>query len=125
VTDLAAEPGDGPGTVKLTWTNTGDDGKTGRAARVQIKFAPGEIVELVPWGRKGMDAEVEPAWKDKVNFWCADNAIGEPAPAAPGAKQSFTMTGLSSGKTLYFALKLYDEAGNRSALSNCVKVSVP
>ncbi len=125
VTDLAAAPGEKPGTVTLTWTNTGDDGAKGRAARVQVKFASGEIVELVPWGRDKMDAVVEPQWKDKVNYWYADNATGEPAPAAPGQKQSFTVTGLPSGKTLHFAVKLHDEAGNRGGLSNCVKATVP
>ena len=43
----------------MSWTNTGDDGPTGRAAKLQIKHAPGEIVEFIPWGRKGkLDAQI-------------------------------------------------------------------
>jgi len=125
VTDLAAEPGPEPGSVKLTWTNTGDDGAKGRAARLQIKYAPGEIVEFIPWGRKQMDAEVAPEWQGKVNFWYAENAAGEPAPEESGQKQSWTLKGLPSGKALYFALALHDRAGNRSKPSNSVKVTVP
>ncbi len=123
--DLSAQPGDKPGEVVLSWTNTGDDGMTGRAARVQVKYAPGEIVELIPWERVGINAKVVAEWKDKVNFWYAENAVGEPAPGEPGTKQSFTLSGLPSGRLLWFALKIHDEAGNRSKLSNCVKVTVP
>ena len=125
MTDLAVAPGPQPGTVKLTWTNTGDDGKAGRAAKVQIKNAPGEIVELIPWCRNRIDADVAPQWKDKVNFWYAANAVGEPQPADSGQKQGWVLSGLPSGKTLHFAIKLHDEAGNRSAISNAVSVTVP
>jgi hypothetical protein len=125
VKDLAAEPGAEPGSVKLTWTNTGDDGAKGRAARLQIKYAPGEIVEFIPWGRKQMDAEVAAEWQGKVNFWYAQNAAGEPAPEESGKQQSWVLKGLASGKTLYFAMAVHDAAGNRSKPSNCVKVTVP
>jgi hypothetical protein len=125
VTDLAAEPGPEPGSVKLTWTSTGDDGKEGRAAAVQVKYAPGEIVEFIPWGRKGLDAEVTDDWKDKVNFWYAQNATGEPSPGESGKPQSWVLKGLPSGKTLWFALSLHDEAGNRSKPSNAAKATIP
>jgi hypothetical protein len=125
VAGLAVEPGGTPGSVKLTWTNTGDDGATGQAARLQIKYAPAEVVELIPWTRTRIDAAVEPQWKDKVNFWYAENAVGEPVPAASGTRQSFTLTGLPRGRTLWFAMKVHDEAGNCSAISKSVSVTVP
>jgi len=125
VADLAVEPGDRPGSVTLTWSNTGDDGTTGTAAKVQIKYAPGRIVELIPWSRTRVDAVVEPQWKDTVNFWYAENAAGEPVPGKSGARQSFTLAGLPSGKVLWFVMKVHDEVGNRSKISNCVSVTIP
>ena len=130
VTDLKAEPGPEPGSVKLTWTNTGDDGTNGAAHKVQVKYAPGEIIEYIHWGRtKRIDGEpADPKDKGKVNFWYATNAKGEPAPTAPGTTQSFVLKGLPrvdrrrQPVTLWFALKVHDEQGNRSTLSNCVKV---
>ena len=131
VTDLRAEPGPNPGTVRLSWTNTGDDGSRGRAVAIQIKYAAGQIVELIPWGRQGINATVAPEWRGRVNFWYATNATGEPAPGAPGTRQTFLLTGLPrrnrTGQpvTLHFALKLHDEAGNRGGISNSVSVTVP
>ena len=49
-----------------------------------------------------------------VQWWYAHNAVGEPEPAAAGQKQSWVLTGLPSGKPLYFAMSVHDEAGNRS-----------
>ncbi|MCX7590298.1 MAG: hypothetical protein N2255_01585, partial [Kiritimatiellae bacterium] len=63
--------------------------------------------------------------KDKVNFWYAENAVGEPKPTDSGTKQSWTLRGLSSGTEVFFAMKVHDEEGNRSEISNCVKVRVP
>ncbi|MDD4891155.1 MAG: hypothetical protein PHU85_14635 [Phycisphaerae bacterium] len=124
VTDLAAQPGDA-GSVKLTWTNT-SDGKDERPAAVLVKHAPGEIVESVPWARNKMDATVEAEWKDKVNYWYADNVTARGViPAKYGEKQNTVVTGLPSGKTLWFVVRLVDKAGNRSKLSNCVKAIVP
>ena len=45
---------------------------------------------------------------------------GEPAPTAAGTSQQYTVTGLASGTTYYFAMKTGDEASNVSGLSNVV-----
>jgi len=132
VADLKAEPGPEPGSVKLTWTNTGDDGKKGKAHKVQVKYAPGEIVEYIHWARtKRIDGvPADPKNVGKVNFWYATNAKGEPAPGAPGTVQSFVLKGLprldrrKQPVTLWFALKVHDEQGNRSKLSNCVSIAM-
>jgi hypothetical protein len=54
----------------------------------------------------------------KRNFWRATNLKGEPAPAPPGAKESFTVTGLPTARELYFVVVSYDDSKNRSGLSN-------
>jgi hypothetical protein len=126
IKDLAVAPGEAPGTVKVSWTNVGDDGEEGRAAKIQIKYAAGEIVEFVPWGRtKRVDAKISDEWKGKVNFWHAQNATGEPKPGKSGEKQTCVLKGVPSGKTLHFAARVHDEAMNRGKLSNVVKVTVP
>jgi hypothetical protein len=124
VKDLTAAPGPEPGSVVLSWTNSGDDGAAGRAAKVQVKYAPGQIVEFIPWGRKRTDAEVAAEWQGKINFWYATNATGEPAPDAAGRRQRWTLRGLPAGRKLWFALKVHDETGNRSPISNTVAVQV-
>jgi len=43
-----------------------------------------------------------------------------PAPGSAGTSQSFNISGLSSGRTYYFALKTSDETNNISPLSNVV-----
>jgi hypothetical protein len=50
----------------------------------------------------------------------ATQCSGEPAPKAPGATQSFTVPGLRSRTTYYFALKIGDKMLNWSDISNCV-----
>ena len=45
VSDLAAEPGEFPGEVLLTWTATGDDGSVGTAAEYVIKVSDAAITD--------------------------------------------------------------------------------
>lgn len=127
VSDLAAQPGTEPGSAVIAWTNSGDDGAKGTAALIQVKYAPGEIVDFVPWARTG-GVEGKPAgpeWEGKVNFWYARNVTGEPAPRQSGTQQSWTIKGLPSGKPLHLAMVVTDEAGNRSKPSNSVSVTPP
>jgi hypothetical protein len=124
VTDLAAAPGNKPGTAMLSWTNPAGEGQ-GATARVLIKFAPGEIVESVPFTRSQMDGTVAPEWKDKVNYWYAENVQEVVRAGKPGEKQAFTVSGLPSGKTLWFVVRPVDAAGFRAGLSNGAKVAVP
>jgi phosphatidylethanolamine-binding protein (PEBP) family uncharacterized protein len=47
----------------------------------------------------------------------AANVKDEPAPQAPGAKESFTVSGVPAGAK-YFAVLVFDDSSNRSVLSN-------
>ncbi len=92
-------------TATLTWVAVGDDSLTGTATKYDIRYSTSPI--------------------NATNWSSATQASGEPAPAAPGTSQSFTVTGLSRQVTYYFALKVEDDAGNQSALSNVVNATTP
>jgi len=50
----------------------------------------------------------------------AANLGGEPKPKAPGAKESFTVSGVPAGAK-HFAVRSFDDSRNRSALSNVAR----
>lgn len=102
VMDLAA--GDPTATtVPLTWTAVGDDGDTGTASSYDLRYSTSEITDS--------------------NFEEATQVSGVAAPSAPGTPESHTVSGLNSGTTHYFALKVKDEVGNASPLSNVVSAT--
>jgi hypothetical protein len=116
VADLAATALGG-GKVKLAWTAPGGDrnvDQPGPVAEYQVKHATKEIKERSDWRKK---ADVE------ISFWAATNCTGEPKPGNAGAKESYTVEGLTPG-TYWFALKSYSKKPNQSDLSNVVKVDV-
>jgi chitodextrinase len=76
----------------------GDDGLTGRAARYEMRFATWSLV--------------------MENFPFADEVVGMPDPEEPGTLQEVTISDLMPGTTYHFAMKVYDETGNGSYLSN-------
>jgi hypothetical protein len=92
-------------TATLAWTATGDDSLTGTATTYDVRWSTAPITA--------------------ANFASANAATGEPAPGAPGAAQSFTVTGLSRQVAYYFAAKVADEAGNWSAMSNVPSATTP
>ncbi len=92
-------------TVALRWAAVGDDSLTGTAASYDIRRSTSPITA--------------------ANWSSATQITGEPTPSAPGALQTFTVTGLSRQTSYYFAMKVADEAGNPSALSNVVNVTTP
>ena len=109
VTDLRAEAGAGSAT--LAWTAPGDDGTI---SVYQIKYATKPILEFGTWPDKR---------ESHLNFWGATNVADEPKPGPAGARETFTVPGLSPG-TYYFALKSRDGCGNQSPLSNVVRADV-
>jgi phosphodiesterase/alkaline phosphatase D-like protein len=92
-------------TAALRWTAVGDDSLTGTATTSDVRYSTSPITA--------------------ANWASATQATGEPAPAVSGTVQNFTVTGLSRQTTYYFAMKVGDEAGNLSALSNVPSVTTP
>ena len=84
--------------ITLTWTATGDDGDTGTATQYDLRYSTSEITS--------------------GNFANATQVSGEPNPSSAGTKESVTVTGLEKNTVYYFALKVADNAGNSSGLSN-------
>lgn len=113
VADLAVDSGEQG--VKLTWTAPAD------AVRYQIKYAARKIVASLEY-----DPDERKAFKyspdEYVNWWTAGNVPDEPAPT-PGQKQGHLLKGLKPGK-YYVAIRSWDAASNRSAVSNLAKVEV-
>jgi len=90
-------------TVTLEWTASGDDGGAGRAALYDVRYA---------------DAPVTDATWD-----AATPAFDEPRPRPAGSAETFVVDGLFQGITRHFALRVMDESGNYSALSNGVSAT--
>ncbi len=86
--------------VELRWTATGDDGMTGTANRYDVRYSTTPITP--------------------ENWEKASEAIDEPTPQAPGTKETFVVAGLTPNTTYYFAMKVIDNVGNVSPLSNIV-----
>ena len=53
-----------------------------------------------------------------ANWDVASKASAEPVPSAPGTVESFSVGGLDGATTYWLGLEAYDDAGNRSDLSN-------
>ncbi len=86
------------GSATLAWTAVGDDSLTGTATSYDLRYSTSPI--------------------NAGNWSSATQVAGEPSPAAPGTSQSTTVSGLANQTTYYFALRVTDDAGNTSALSN-------
>lgn len=84
--------------ITLTWTASGDDGLIGKANSYDIRYSTSLITE--------------------ANFGQATKVVGEPKPQSQGSTETFRVTGLSYSTTYYFALKVLDNVGNSSGLSN-------
>ena len=89
--------------VTLNWTAPGDDGNTGTASGYDIRYSTSEINDV--------------SWDN------AKQVVDELAPSSANTPESFTVIGLLSGTTYYFALKTTDNVGLISNLSNCVNAS--
>jgi hypothetical protein len=90
----------------MRWTAVGDDSLTGTATTNAIRYSTSPITSEASWNT-------------------ATSATGEPAPTAAGTQQTFTLNGLNRQTTYYVAIKVIDEAGHWSALSNVVSVTTP
>ena len=100
VTDLATVPGASYGTANLSWTATGDDGSDGLAKAYQVRYSTSPISNLAAWNA------------------ATPITTGVPVPKIPGSAESMNAGGLTPGLTYYFAVRVQDEQGNLSAVSN-------
>ncbi|MEZ4651225.1 MAG: fibronectin type III domain-containing protein [Candidatus Eisenbacteria bacterium] len=97
ILDLAVAS-EGLTSIGLEWTAPGDDGYTGTATEYDIRYSQSSI--------------------NASNWNSAIQVDGEPDPSPAGSNEEFTVTGLTSGTTYFFAIKTKDEVGNFSAVSN-------
>ena len=101
VTDLAISGVDSAtGAVTLRWTAPSSEGQA--SASYDIRYSPG-----------GLNSE---DWDSSLVL------ASPPAPAAPAATQTMTVSGLLLGQTYFFGLKSRDQVGNESPLSNVAAV---
>ncbi len=90
-------------TVTLEFTTTGDDGKIGAASRYDVRYSTGQITAN--------------------NFNGANPANVTKTPNVSGSVEQVTVSGLEGGVEYFFALKVLDEVGNASKISNVVSGS--
>lgn len=96
VTDVLATSS-GTSSAHVSWTMTGDDSLTGRASVVDLRYTTAPL--------------------DATSFLLAAQwPVG--VPDTSGAIMQADVTGLQEGRTYYFALRVQDDAGNWSAISN-------
>ena len=105
---IAARPADAATTaasVALQWTAPGDDNRIGRATRYDLRYSLTPITA--------------------ANFAQATAVSGLPVPKTVGSLETFTVTGLVSGRSYYFAIKTVDDVGNWSLISNVLLRAAP
>lgn len=89
--------------LTITWTATGDDGTTGKASRYDVRYSSSPITE--------------------ANFVSAAQVTGEPKPADPGTTQTMSFKGLEPETNYYVAMKVIDNMGNVSLLSDVAQAT--
>ena len=105
VNTLAGEPLNST-SVRLSWTAVGDDGFYGTAAAYELRYAAAAIAD-------------EPDWE------AASVVTDLPLPAEAGTEQSVDVDGLVQDTDWHFALRVLDDEGRRSPLSNDAVVTTP
>ncbi len=89
----------GPEDIDLTWSMSGDDRMVGAATGYEIRIADLPIID--------------------DNTWEAASVLpGLPAPGEPGEPMTYTAAGLPTNRMYHFAMKVTDDVGLWSALSN-------
>lgn len=98
VNDLSAAPGVNLGELALNWHATGDDARAGTARLYEIRYSPNPL--------------------NIINFGSAALWSTPPIPASAGTAQSVVLTGLPAGQLMNVGVRVYDDAGNASGISN-------
>ena len=100
----------GDGKAEVRFTAPADAGG-GRVVRYQVKAARLPIAPYEQW-------DYERDAGKKRNWWRAANCQGEPAASSPGTEERFVVSGVPSAERLHFAVRSFDDQGNRSPISN-------
>ena len=87
--------------VTLEWTATGDNEYSGRADSYELRYSTSPI--------------------SAQNFLSATHIRDLPDPGDPGQKQQMTVEGLEPFTVYYFAMRVLDEVGNASGISNVLQ----
>jgi hypothetical protein len=101
ISDLAFGLDPGFGEYRLTWRSVGDDGPSGRAFMYVIRSSSASITS-------------------NADFDAANHHSQGMFPRDSGQPESITLGGFSTNTTHWFAIKVRDEAGNWSSLSNVI-----
>ena len=88
----------------LQWLNSGDDGTLGQASKITLAYSTTEIT---------------------AENWSDATLVGGPTPTESGTGQSFTVGNLSPETLYYFAMKVMDNSGQYSELSNIASATTP
>ncbi len=96
-------------TVTLTWTATGDNGTSGRAAKYDLRYTAYALTSA-----------------DTLTWWNRAAVVNMTAivPSASGAKDSIRVGGLVVGIKYYAILRAADAAGNWSGYSNLATIDL-
>ena len=86
-------------TIDIDWTTPGDNGGGDQVTLYDIRYSDTEIL-------------------DDTDFNNATKVLNPPAPKLPGEFEVFTVSGLNSNTTYYFAIKSGDSVNNWSSISN-------
>jgi len=100
ISDLAIVGSAGSHSLFLGWSATGDDLNEGTASSYDIRYSTGTITES--------------------NWSLAAQIDGEPAPSTTGNSEEKRVSGLTPETAYYFAMKVKDDEGNESQISNIV-----
>jgi hypothetical protein len=110
ITDLRIRTGFSTrNSTTLDWTATGADGTEGTASMHDLRVSALKIIE------DGITPSL-----DEINFSNATKITGVPTPKVTGTSESFQVDNLETNSAYYFAIKVRDEKGNISVISNVV-----
>jgi subtilisin family serine protease len=87
----------------LQFTATGDDGADGQATTYDVRFSTSALTE--------------------ENWGSATEVSGEPSPALSSSQEQFSISGLQANSTLWIGVRVMDNGGNVSPLSNVVEIN--
>jgi hypothetical protein len=115
VDDLYAEPA-ALGAVVLTFTAVGDDaGVVDADGATTCHGSNGNYVgDASSYDVRYSTSSID----NETDFDAAAHVIDEPPPTNCGRQQTLGVCGLMAGTTYYFTMKVLDDAGNTSGLSN-------